>query len=80
MRERLQAALQWCGFTPTAREQHLERKLRRMEQRLRRVVEVAVADRQRLDRVEALLAYRERLGAGTVDTASLRAALDGEHR
>lgn len=71
MKRRLLDALEWCGFTPTARERYLEK-------RLRRVVQVAVADRQRLTRVEELLHYREGLDVGTVDTDSLRAALLGE--
>lgn len=76
MRDRLQRALEYLGFTPTQREGHLLRQLRQERAAL-------VDYRQQVQRVERLLAFRESLGAATVDTASLRGALqglDGEQR
>jgi hypothetical protein len=67
----LARVLEVLGFTPTQREAHLRRMLRQES--------AAVDDyRRTVDRVERLLAYRESLGAQTVDTRSLRGALSGE--
>lgn len=71
MRERLQLALEWLGFTPTQRERALHRATLR-------AAEIATENRLIVGRVEALLRYRESVGAGSIDVESLHEALYGE--
>lgn len=71
MRDQLRRALEWCGFTPTAREAHLHR-------RLLQAAELATEQRLIVGRVEVLLRYREQLGAKSIDVESLHEALFGE--
>lgn len=68
---RLRHAVEWCGFTPTQREAYLNRRLLDLSG-------IASDDRIALRRVKALIAYRESVGAGAVDIASLRWAIDGD--
>jgi hypothetical protein len=70
VKDHLQRALEWLGFTPTVREAYLRRQLRQES--------AAVADyRQQVQRMEKLLHFRESLGAATIDTDSIRQALYG---
>lgn len=71
MKDRIRRALEWLGFTPTQREGRLRSQLRQEM--------TAVADyRDQVQRVETLLRFRQSLGAGTIDTESLRLALYGD--
>lgn len=71
MRERLQRALEWLGFTPTQREAFLRRQLAT-------ALDAGTEQRLIVGRLERLLTFRESLGAGTIDVESLHEAILGE--
>lgn len=73
MRDRVRWLLEVLGFTPTQREAYLAR-------RLDEASKLATAARRQVARVERLVAFREGLGAGTVELDAVRQALSGEER